>query len=225
MTAPDKSFESKLLESWQANAELWTSAIREGKIQSRETTTHAAIQQAILAFSPNKALDLGCGEGWLIRSLANQGIEWVGVEGVPALAEKARESGKAEILTLNYAALVAEPHRCGGGFDLVVANFSLLEAELLPLFLSLRKIVTPGARILIQTLHPCTLEGPYLSGPRSESFAAMGSGTWQTMPWYFRTLGDWLDLLRAADLKLLSLCEPLLPETLRPASLILEVAF
>lgn len=227
MTQSEPTLESPLLDSWQANADLWATAIREGKIQSRKTTTDAAIEQAILAFAPHKALDLGCGEGWLIRAISQSepNIHWVGVEGAPALAEKARADSGAEILTLSYAELVADPTRCGLDFDLIAANFSLLEGDLLPLLKTLRQIVSPKAHLLIQTLHPCFCEGPYLSGLRSEQFGAMGTGDWQAMPWYFRTLGEWISVLVAADLRLISLQEPLLPDTQRPASLLITAAF
>ena len=48
--------------SWQANADAWTAAVREQRIESRRLVTDVAILQAILALSPKRILDLGCGE-------------------------------------------------------------------------------------------------------------------------------------------------------------------
>ena len=41
------------------------------------------------------------------------------------------------------------------------------------------------------------------------------------MPWYFRTLGSWVALLRAGGYALAELREPLHPETALPLSLLL----
>lgn len=51
--------------SWQANADAWTAAVREQRIESRRQVTDAAI----LALAPLRILDLGCGEGWLRRTV------------------------------------------------------------------------------------------------------------------------------------------------------------
>jgi hypothetical protein len=45
--------------SWQANADAWTSAVREQRIESRRLVTDAAILQAVLALSPARVLDVG----------------------------------------------------------------------------------------------------------------------------------------------------------------------
>ena len=46
----------------------------------------------------------------------------------------------------------------------------------------------------------------------------------ESMPWYFRTLGSWMDELAAAGLVVRGVREPLHPETGRPLSLLLHCA-
>jgi hypothetical protein len=41
------------------------------------------------------------------------------------------------------------------------------------------------------------------------------------MPWYFRTLESWFGALEAAGLRVVSLREPVHPETGRPVSLLM----
>jgi SAM-dependent methyltransferase len=209
----------RLQDSWHDNAASWTHAVRSGAIASRKVTD-AAILAAALDRRPRKTLDLGCGEGWLMRALTVRGCATVGVDGSGPLVGAATGSG--EVLRLSYAELTAEPSRVGAGFDLVVANFALLDQEIAPLLAALRRIMTPAGGLLVQTLHPLAAGPPYRDGWRSEDFCGFGAGAGTPMPWYFRTLSSWLDVLRAGGFALQALREPADPEDHRPLSLLLE---
>ena len=220
MTEPSDE-PTRLLASWHANAAAWTAAVRSGAIESRRLATDAAILAAVLDRQPRKVLDLGCGEGWLVRALAQRGVAALGVDGAAPLVEAAARAG-GSFVQMSYAGLVAAPERCGTGFDLVVANFALLEQEILPLLGALRRILTADGWLLLQTLHPLAAGPPYEDGWRTEDFCGFGEGAWTPMPWYFRTLGSWLDLLRDAGFTLQALREPLHPQERRPLSLLLQ---
>jgi SAM-dependent methyltransferase len=211
----------RLLASWHANAAAWAEAVRSGAIESRRLATDAAILGAVQRRWPQKVLDLGCGEGWLVRALAEQGLAAIGVDGSGPLVEAAARAG-GRFLRLGYAELVAEPERCGAGFDLVVANFALFEEKTLPLLAALRRIMTADGWLLVQTLHPLAAGPPYEDGWRTEDFCGFGSGAWTPMPWYFRTLGSWIGVLREAGFALHGLQEPAHPQERRPLSLLLE---
>ena len=211
----------RLLDSWHANAGVWTAAVRSGAIESRRLATDAAILDAVLDRRPGKVLDLGCGEGWLVRALAQQGVTAVGVDGVAPLVEAAASAG-GSFVRLSYAELIAAPERCGDGFDLVVANFALLEEEIVPLLAALRRVMTADGRLLVQTLHPLTAGPPYEDGWRVEDFSGFSEAAWTPMPWYFRTMGSWLGVLHQAGFALQALREPLHPQERRPLSLLLE---
>ncbi len=89
--------EDALLHSWQHNAQAWIDAVRGGLIESRRQVTDQAILLAILGRQPERVLDLGCGEGWLLRALADRGIEVTGVDGDIVLVEAARASGSTPV--------------------------------------------------------------------------------------------------------------------------------
>lgn len=222
MTRPMTQRSRQLALSWRANAAPWTKAVRGGTIASRRVATDAAVIGAILARRPCRVLDVGCGEGWLVRALAAEGIDATGVDGSPPLIESARHAGGGRFELLSYAEIVREPHRLGSGHDVVVLNFSIFEEESAPLLRALRSAVAPGGALLLQTVHPWTGSGrgPYRSGWRMETFEGF-EGFAEPMPWYFRTLAAWIDLLREGGYRLERLDEPADPDTDEPLSLLL----
>ncbi len=198
----------RLLDSWCDNAQAWTSSVRTQATESRRLATDAAIVHAALARQPKSTLDLGCGEGWLVRALSERGLEAVGVDGAAPLIDTASSAGGGTFLHLTYDELIADPSRCGAGFDLVVANFSLLDERIGPLLLALRQIMTRDAWLLIQTLHPLAAGAPYSDGGRIEDFGGFEGEAWTPMPWYFRTLGSWVTVLQQNGFGLHRLTEP-----------------
>lgn len=210
--------------SWQANADAWTAAVRERRIESRHLVTDAAIVQAILALAPTRVLDLGCGEGWLCRGLAGHGIEAVGVDASAPLIAVARKAGcpRAQYRVCGYAELESQAAQLGR-FDLLVCNFALLEDPLAPTLSALHGLLAAGGHLLVQTLHPwraCN-DASYRDGWRVERFAGFGEGFAEPMPWFFRTLESWLALFTETGWRLQWLQEPLHPESEQPVSLLM----
>lgn len=214
--------------SWVTNADAWTTAVRDGAIASRRLGTDAAalaacarVTERVRGRAP-RALDLGCGEGWLARALAANGADAMGIDASEALVERAREAGgDARYEAVSYEALRDDPTRVPGPFDLVVCNFALLDDAVAATLATLGARLSPDGRLVIQTLHPWVAEGPYADGWRVETFAAFASPFPAHMPWYFRTLGSWVAALGAASLRLETLEEPPHPETGKPLSLLL----
>ncbi len=213
----------QLRRSWNVNAEAWSTAVREGRIESRRIATDVALVQAVLARSPERVLDVGCGEGWLARALAAAGLAVVGVDGSAPLIEAARQQGGGTFQVLSYADLAANPDQVGGNFSGVVCNFALLEEDVAPLLSALRRVVSPKGRLYIQTLHPWSAcgEAVYRNGWRTETFSAFGESFAEPMPWYFRTLASWVEVLYSAGWQVAEVQEPLHPETGKPLSLLL----
>ena len=215
-----ETLRDRLVQSWTANADAWTRAVREDTIASRQAGTDAAIVEAVLRGLPpaGRVLDLGCGEGWLVRALAAVGVDARGVDASAPLVEAARQTGGAfEVMSYEQAA--TDPDRLGGPVDAAVFNFSLLSDRVAGVLRAAASRLD-GGRVLVQTVHPSTVSPPYRDGWREESFGAMGAG-FAPMPWYFRTVGSWVRALDAAGLVLADVVEPVHPETGAPLSLIL----
>lgn len=223
-TTPDNEMttaEDALLHSWNHNAQAWIEAIRSGGIESRLQVTDQAILLAVLGRQPERVLDLGCGEGWLLRTLTERGISAVGVDGDPTLVAAAKAAGGSQVHLASYEALVEATVDIGRNYDLICANFALLHQEIIPLLAAMHALLAPGGALVIQTLHPWTAAaGDYQDGWRQETFAGF-QGQWQPMPWYFRTLSSWLNALDMAGFRLASLQEPQHPQSAVPQSLLL----
>jgi 2-polyprenyl-3-methyl-5-hydroxy-6-metoxy-1,4-benzoquinol methylase len=215
----------QLARSWQVNAQPWAKAVRSKSIASRRLATDNAILQAIRDRRPNRVLDMGCGEGWLVRSLAADGVQATGIDASVPLIESARAEGGGHFVVCSYAEVTEKPERVGSEYDVIVFNFALFEEEIAPLLDALQTQLSPGGVLLIHTLHPWSNigQGSYQDGWRTETFAAF-EGFTEPMPWYFRTLGSWMELLRKSHYQVEQLREPAHPESHEPLSLLFTAA-
>lgn len=207
--------------SWRANALAWTRAVRESRIRSRQLATDRAVVEAVLARRPARVLDLGCGEGWLSRALTGHGFSVLGIDASAPLVEAAQAAG-GEFRCLDYAQLQDDPRQLGS-FDVVVCNFSLFEEQLEPLLIALHELLVEEGALLIQTVHPWQARGEegYRNGWRRETFDAFEGEFPEPMPWYFRTLESWCELLRDSGYYIDALREPAHPDTGEPLSLLI----
>ncbi|MFK7964071.1 MAG: trans-aconitate 2-methyltransferase [Burkholderiaceae bacterium] len=219
-----RSRATQISSSWQINAKNWTHVVREGKITSRNTGTDLALVGAIDKACPNTLIDVGCGEGWLVRRMRdNPSCRAVGVDGSEALIENAcNVDPSGHYVALEYPDLSALPQALAGPFDVAVCNFSLLEEDLQPALVAIKQCLTTTGTLLIQTLHPFNnpSDQPYENGWRVETFAGMAGDNWEPMPWYFRTLESWTREIDSAGMCLTRLDEPLDPTTSRPLSIL-----
>ena len=209
--------------SWDKNAGNWTRAVREGQIPSRRAGTDEAIVAAIVARKPARLLDVGCGEGWLIRRVVEAlDCEAIGIDGSASLIEDGRAADPdGDYRVLGYDALIAGVESLGDPFDAIVFNYAILDEDASGLLSAAGSLLAPGGCIVIQSLHPHTQDGPYRDGWRTEDFSAFENPDWQPMPWYFRTLESWHAAIRDSGLALTGLAEPVAEGSKQPLSLIL----
>ena len=214
--------EDHILRSWGTNASPWTAAVREDQIASRRLVTNQAVIDVVTRRTPRTVLDIGCGEGWLARALAERGMRVTGVDAIPELIEQARRAGQAEYRVATYEEIAAGALDITP-VDLVVINFALIGAESVDnLIRYVPRLLNPAGALVIQTLHPVVAGGdlPYKEGWREGSWAGFNCHFTDPPPWYFRPLESWVRLIVNSGLRLVELREPVHPETGKPASVI-----
>lgn len=213
--------EQHIIDSWHKNAEPWVAAVRGDEIDSRSLVTNQAILDAIADYTPVSVLDVGCGEGWLVRALTGQGIDVLGVDIVPALIDVARQSGPGRYQVQSYQELSSLQAQ----FDLVVCNFSLFgRASVERVFQQVPALLNHGGVFVVQTLHP------QVAGAHLEYTDAWHQGNWNGFnenfsdpaPWYFRTVESWQALFSDNGFVSPEISEPVHPSTGKPASIILS---
>lgn len=190
-TSPDT-----LLALWHDNAAPWTEAVRGRVIESRRLATDQAVIDAVMATSPRRALDVGCGEGWLTRALTQRGVPTLGLDGVPALIEQAQQAGGGSFEVAAFSDLAGSARVAG--FDTWVCNFSLFHpGDGEALVAAAARMLPAGGALVVQTLHgSATIAGTH-SGDAWQpgGWGACGSSFGAPIPWYYRSPASWNALL------------------------------
>lgn len=212
----DESADAPLL-AWEANADAWTRAYREGRIPGRAVADEAMVKM-VRDTPPGPVLDAGCGEGWLVRALAERKVRAFGIDASEAMIARAKEAG-GDFRALPYELATRTRRWLGGPYGTVVFNFSLPAEKITQALEMAASVLFPYGRILIQAWHPALAEGgEYREGWREETF----DGCVRPAPYYFRTVGAWIAELRRARLHLIEVREPVDPATGRPVTLLLN---
>lgn len=214
--------EKAILSCWEKNIVPWVKAIANDDIDTRRLVTNRAIVDAVLSTGGASLLDIGCGEGWLVREMIRRGLTATGIDAIAGFVEVAGRLGSGQFLQLQYEQLSAG--RLPKRYDVAVCNFSLIgQSSVERVFKVMKSLLTVHGRFIVQTLHPRIAcgEQAYRDGWRDGSWDGFDKTFVDPAPWYFRTMESWIKLFTANGLQPVKLTEPINPNTGRPASLLM----
>lgn len=151
-------FRAKKKEHWQANAELWSQSITEDRL--RAGCFETIVDHIARSFSdapPRCVADLGCGDGRFFQVVGNRLPSWscVGYDDCPsmlAIAGQRCAGLNAEFAQWDFEDRVGPPQ---ASFDVVTANFSLLECVYLDTAIrNATALVREGGLFIVTVLEP-----------------------------------------------------------------------
>jgi SAM-dependent methyltransferase len=118
-------------------------------------------------------IDLGCGEGRLVRELGALGHRVVGVDSSPSMVTAAIHASPAAWVVQGDAARL--PLRSDAA-DLVVAFMALFNMDDLPIVVrEVARVLMPGGRLCLAVVHPLASAGGFADDDPDSPFVLTGS--------------------------------------------------
>lgn len=205
------------------NADRW--ARQEPMILS-DFTARPVVLQELAPVTGKHVLDLGCGEGYVARLVAQAGAQSVfGIDISGEMIARARQSaasGAPCSMTFETGNATSFRDFPREQFDRVIAVFMvsyLSCAEMLAVFRTVRSRLAPGGRFIFTVPHPCLpyirpLEKPVYFDPGGRDYFAGVDESYEGCIWrrdgravpvsyLHKTFGDYFNALAAAGFRTL----------------------
>ena len=217
--------------AWDAAAAAWDEFVETGLDYWRTEVHGPALLAACGDVHNQRVLDLGCGQGWFSRQLAQRGAHVVGVDFSAAQIANARRHEAAHPLGIVYHQLDAtlvDEHWPLERFDLVTACMALHDSpDTARILAAARQVLTPVGRMAFSIVHPVAaapvhewvrdnegqktglrIDRYFDSGPYVIDWNMARLTThWATPQWH-RTLTEWSTLIAEAGFVITLLDEP-----------------
>lgn len=213
--------DAAIIESWRKNVVPWVRAIRNKEIVSRVEVTNRSILETIAKYKPFRLLDVGCGEGWLLREMSKAGTVCTGMDVIPEFSEYVENSG-GKFKLLSYEEF--EPGAFDEKFEVIVCNFSMFGKESVENVVARSvEVLTENGTLIVQTLHPNSASPDNnVDGWRDGNWQSFGGDFVDPAPWYFRTIDSWKALFNSAGFETIVVTETSHPKTGAKMSIIFE---
>lgn len=142
---------------WNGNAEAWTRLARAGYDTYRDYLNTPAFFAMLPDVRGLAGLDIGCGEGYNTRLLANEGARVDAIDIARDFIRHAQASEAAEPLGIRYqaASAVALPF-ADAAFDFATGFMSFMDIqEINRVLLEAYRVLKPGGFLQFSITHPC----------------------------------------------------------------------
>lgn len=164
VTEPRPFGDEEARAAWNHAAPGWEDFVESGKDYYRHEIHGPALLAVCEPLAGQRVLDLGCGQGFFTRQLAQHGAQAVGVDISEELLALAHRHEAEEPLGIEYYLTnAAEVHLrfAAGSFDLVTACFALHDmAKPAAALRSAHHVLKDGGRLAFAGPHPGT-DTPY----------------------------------------------------------------
>ena len=144
--------------AWDAAAAAWDEFVETGLDYWRTEVHGPALLAACGDVHNQRVLDLGCGQGWFSRQLAQRGAHVVGVDFSAAQIANARRHEAAHplgIVSHQLDAMLVDEHWPLERFDLVTACMALHDSpDTARILAAARQVLTPVGRMAFSIVHP-----------------------------------------------------------------------
>lgn len=140
---------------WEENARAWTLLVRAGYDVCRNQQTSPAFFELLPDVTRLAGLDIGCGEGYNTRKLAERGARMVALDVAATFVQAARDYEPSDDIRYLQASALNLPF-ASESFDFVTAFMSLMDVAgpetVLP---EVARVLKPGGFLQFSILHPC----------------------------------------------------------------------
>src|SRR5262245_13383273 len=111
---------------WEANAEAWTTLARQGYDVYRDLINTPAFFDLLPEVAGLRGLDLGCGEGYNTRKLAERGARMSAIDISPTFLRYASSAVDSPVIEYVRGSGQQLPFGAAS-FDFVTANMSMMD--------------------------------------------------------------------------------------------------
>ncbi|MHA6761045.1 class I SAM-dependent methyltransferase [Streptacidiphilus sp. PAMC 29251] len=155
-------------DSWDSIADWYVERLAAGSAM-HDFNRDILLEQLPDQLSGQRVLDLGCGEGIVVRALAARGASVLGIDSSPRMIDHARAT-QVDAGTVAYAVddgctLATVPD---SSVDWVTAGLSLNNVpDLAAALQAIRRVLVPGGGCVFTIPHPC-FEAPHATWTHAE---------------------------------------------------------
>ncbi|MDP6513364.1 MAG: class I SAM-dependent methyltransferase [SAR202 cluster bacterium] len=149
--------------SWNTNAERWDSLYDDDGDRNRRYQSDEPMLALLGEVGALNVLDVGCGNGYLSRKLANPGAKMTGVEIASGMLDIATDRERREPLGITYHhGSASEMDFLGDStFDKAVSNYVLMDIrDYTGALAHVFRVLKAGGHFVAVFSHPCFASGP-----------------------------------------------------------------